>query len=284
MASRRQVRQAAVQLLYARSTSPDIGPGPEFWDLINDRGRIGFDRTRVKILAHLQQGREATAGKLDKIFRDHSANLAAVDPAGKTALRFKEIAEKEAAWAESSGNVVRLSKADIGGWRRELETLLPRSGDLKKERDDLLAKLQSLPPLLLKSITQVFGKLDEYDARVHMVRFPGNHPERRELDQLHRMNDEMTALADQARELGEKVEACQNELDAAIGSASENFELSRLGRVDLAILRLATWEILKQPDLDAAISITEAVDLARAFSGEESAAFVNGVLDQIAKS
>jgi N utilization substance protein B len=48
-------------------------------------------------------------------------------------------------------------------------------------------------------------------------------------------------------------------------------------------LRLATWEILKDPELDAAVSINEAIELARSFSGEESASFVNGLLDQIAK-
>ena len=41
---------------------------------------------------------------------------------------------------------------------------------------------------------------------------------------------------------------------------------------------------MKLPELDAAISINEAVDLARSFSGTESASFVNGVLDKISKT
>jgi N utilization substance protein B len=49
-------------------------------------------------------------------------------------------------------------------------------------------------------------------------------------------------------------------------------------------LRLASWEILKVPKLDAAVSINEAIELARSFSGEEAASFVNGILDQIAKN
>ncbi|MCL4158589.1 UNVERIFIED_CONTAM: hypothetical protein GTU68_059193 [Idotea baltica] len=74
------------------------------------------------------------------------------------------------------------------------------------------------------------------------------------------------------------------ELDQKISAASTNFDISRLSKVDLAILRLATWEIFHLPNLDIAVSINEAIELARSFSGDESAAFVNGILDQIAKS
>jgi N utilization substance protein B len=73
-------------------------------------------------------------------------------------------------------------------------------------------------------------------------------------------------------------------LDEAIDKAAVNFDISRFSKVDLAILRLASWEILKVPKLDAAVSINEAIELARSFSGEEAASFVNGILDQIAKN
>ena len=117
-----------------------------------------------------------------------------------------------------------------------------------------------------------------------MVHFPENYPDQRDLDHLHRLTSEMKNLEKEAVERADQVEASLSELDEAIDKAAVNFDISRFSKVDLAILRLASWEILKVPELDAAVSINEAIDLARSFSGEEAASFVNGILDQIAKN
>jgi N utilization substance protein B len=116
-----------------------------------------------------------------------------------------------------------------------------------------------------------------------MVRFPENYPEQRDLDHLHRLVKEMKTLETETVERADLVEAAIVELDELINQTADNFDINRISKVDLAILRLATWEILKDPELDAAVSINEAIELARSFSGEESASFVNGLLDQIAK-
>ncbi|MDB4549818.1 transcription antitermination factor NusB, partial [Akkermansiaceae bacterium] len=96
--------------------------------------------------------------------------------------------------------------------------------------------------------------------------------------------NEMKELEKEAIKLADHVEAEVATIDKAIDTASANFDIERISKVDLAILRLAGWEIMKLPELDAAISINEAVDLARSFSGPESASFVNGVLDKISKT
>lgn len=284
MASRRQVRQAAVQVLYARFASPGDQGGPEFWELINDKAGHTFDRARVKILAHLQQGREATAAKLDAILIDCTTAILAADPSEKFARELKAMSLSENAWAERCGNLLRLTKADTGGWRRDLEKLLPESDALRKKRAELLPRIEAFPPLQLEDLTSIFEKLKTYDERVRMVRFPENHLEQRDLAHLHRLKKEMKNLEEEASQQADQVEASIPEIDETIDSASDNFDINRLSKVDLAILRLATWEILKLPDLDPAVSINEAIDLARSFSGEQSASYVNGVLDKIAKN
>jgi len=284
MASRRQVRQAAVQLLYARSTSPKDQGGPEFWDLINDRANLTFDKARVKILAHLQQGREAAAAKLLKIFTDSSAAILAADPSEKLAKDLKAHASAEQQWAESCSNLLRLTKADTGGWRRDLHKLLPQSDSLKKERNALLPQTEPFPPLQHEAIKEIFEKLNTYDERARMVHFPENYSEQRDLDHLHRLSAEMKTLESEALARANQVEAAIVELDELIDQTADNFDINRFSKVDLAILRLASWEILKEPEIDTAVAINEAIDLARSFSGEESASFVNGILDQIAKN
>ncbi len=284
MASRRQVRQAAVQLLYARSASPKDQGGPELWDLINDRAGLTFDRARVKVLAHFQQGREAAAKKFLAILTDSATAILAADPSEKLARELKAHAAAEINWTESCGNLSRLLKADTGGWRRDLHALLPGSDQLRKEREALFPKIEPFPPQQKQALHEIFAKLSAYDDRVRMVQFPENYSEQRDLDHLHRLTSEMKTLEDEAVARADLVEAAIVELDELIDQTVDNFDINRISKVDLSILRLATWEILKDPEIDTAVSINEAIDLARSFSGEDSASFVNGILDKIAKA
>jgi N utilization substance protein B len=284
MASRRLVRQAAVQLLYARFASPKDQGGPEFWDLVNDKAALDLDRARVKVLSHLQQGREALIEKLQRLLTECVTAILAADPTEKLARDLKVVTAREHLWAEDCGNLRRLTKADTGGWRQELQKLLPEASELCQNRVEILQRIEGFPPAQYEKFTDIFEKLDKYDARARMVHFPENYPEQRDLDHLHRLSSEMKELEKEAIKLAAQVEAEVATIDKAIETASTNFDIERISKVDLAILRLAGWEIMKLPDLDAAISINEAVDLAYSFSGRESASFVNGVLDKISKS
>ena len=68
------------------------------------------------------------------------------------------------------------------------------------------------------------------------------------------------------------------ELDEVLRSSSRNWELERLGKEELAILRLATYEILHDDDIPDAVAINEAVEIAKTYSGEKASCFINGVL------
>jgi transcription antitermination protein NusB len=73
-------------------------------------------------------------------------------------------------------------------------------------------------------------------------------------------------------------------IDPLIADAATNWRLERLAVLDRLVLRIATHELLlAKPDVPPAVVINEAIELARAFSGEEAARFVNGVLDAIRK-
>ncbi|MGN0711395.1 MAG: transcription antitermination factor NusB [Anaerovoracaceae bacterium] len=72
-------------------------------------------------------------------------------------------------------------------------------------------------------------------------------------------------------------------IDEAIDSASENWKLNRMGKVDLAVTRLAAAELLYMDDIPTSVSINEAVNLAKKFGSEDSGKFVNGILGRLAK-
>jgi N utilization substance protein B len=73
------------------------------------------------------------------------------------------------------------------------------------------------------------------------------------------------------------------EIDAVIKDSLINWELERLSKVDLAILRIGCYTLLFQKDIPAKISIDEAVEIAKEYSQDDAFKFINGVLDSISK-
>jgi len=70
-------------------------------------------------------------------------------------------------------------------------------------------------------------------------------------------------------------------LDAQIQQAAPDFPVDKINRVDLAILRLAIYELLIEKKVPRNVIIDEAIELAKEFANETSPAFVNGVLGHI---
>ncbi len=85
-----------------------------------------------------------------------------------------------------------------------------------------------------------------------------------------------------AEELAAGVMANRAEIDARIAGKSKNWALPRMARVDLNILRLAVFELIFRSDVPRNVAINEAIEIAKKFGTEDSPAFINGILDEIA--
>lgn len=72
------------------------------------------------------------------------------------------------------------------------------------------------------------------------------------------------------------------EIDRLLNEKSGNWKTTRMNKADLAILRLAVYEMKWDEDIPVSVAINEAVELAKKFGGEESPAFVNGILAKLA--
>lgn len=91
--------------------------------------------------------------------------------------------------------------------------------------------------------------------------------------------------SDYASMLVQRCEAHRVGIDQQLASTSENWSLARMPVADRCILRMAVCEMLYVDDVPISVSINEAVELAKAFGGEDdSPRFVNGVLGRIARS
>lgn len=80
--------------------------------------------------------------------------------------------------------------------------------------------------------------------------------------------------------IAEKVEM----IDEKINASATGWKTSRMGKVDLTILRLAVYEIEWDEEVPQGVAINEAVELAKRYGGEESPSFINGVLGKIVNS
>ena len=75
-----------------------------------------------------------------------------------------------------------------------------------------------------------------------------------------------------------------SEIDEIIKKNMENWSLNRIGNVDRAIIRMSIYEMKYVEDIPTNVSFNEAIELAKAFGGEESGRFVNGVLSKIVEA
>lgn len=96
-------------------------------------------------------------------------------------------------------------------------------------------------------------------------------------DQQQMDEDEKKFILKEAEGTKEHLE----EIDQMISKKAKKWSKERMSKVDLAILRLAIYEIYFSNEIPYSVAVNEAVELAKKFSTEESPAFINGILGSI---
>jgi transcription antitermination protein NusB len=79
------------------------------------------------------------------------------------------------------------------------------------------------------------------------------------------------------------VEKNISEIDSYIERFSKGWKINRIAKVDIAIMRLALYEMLYREDVPKVVAVNEAVELAKKFGGEHSPSFINGILGNVIK-
>jgi len=86
-----------------------------------------------------------------------------------------------------------------------------------------------------------------------------------------------------AEELIQGVATNLEQIDQMLEEHSTNWALDRMARVDLSLLRLATYELLFRPEIPTSVVINEAIEVGKRYGTKETPAFVNGILDKISR-
>jgi N utilization substance protein B len=101
-------------------------------------------------------------------------------------------------------------------------------------------------------------------------------------------DDDRASVPADARQFAETlargVFSHREQIDRVIDEFSTNWSLERMARVDLAILRMATYELLFLPEVPTSVVINEAVEVGKRYGTGDTPAFVNGLLDKISRN
>lgn len=112
------------------------------------------------------------------------------------------------------------------------------------------------------------------------------HSEEEMTEQEYFYLDNLVGISDEERQYIQKkadaVREMKEALDQQIDAVADKWQTGRMMKVDLTIIRLAAYEILHDADVPTGVAINEAVELAKRYGTDQSAAFVNAVLAKLA--
>jgi N utilization substance protein B len=111
---------------------------------------------------------------------------------------------------------------------------------------------------------------------------------REPMDKVTGLYWQVRTTTDETRRMAERLaRGAQREvaqIDEVIAKASQNWRMERIAAVDKNIMRIAAYELMREPDTPPSVVIDEAIEMAKRFGEGDSPAFVNGVLDAVSRT
>ena len=287
MYKRRQIRETAIQFLYFA----DLEDGPDasdvqeaFWEIVQESSLRKLTKARAKAVLHIAQGREGRIAKL----AEHSplvlAELKVMDGTSNITSSLKKITKLEnnlSAALDLLKNASR-SKSDNAGLETHLEDVYTANKVTPAVRREWLHALEDFPfwQNKLKDLTANIDQLGRVSERLDAINSTEGLPE---LKHLHSSQEKILSFRNETEALIQGVLTNKETIDARLVDIVENYAPERVTPVDRAILRVGTHEIMNCPDIPTAVSINEAIEIAKKFGDTDSPRFVNGVLDALQK-
>lgn len=286
MYKRRDIREAAVQFLYFA----DLETGPEaadmesvFWEMTQEQSLRQLDQAKAKAVLHVAQGRDSRLAKLNK----HSETLLPTLKAGGDCDRLVDALNKLLADESRMNASVDLLKAsqkkkNSGTLLTETtEAVMAANASLIRCRREARESLLDFPQWkqALEPVIAAISHLDRVSERLTAI--DDTESSVGDFAHIRKSSSEITSFRTETQSLVRGILDHKEAIDAALADVIKNYAPERVAPVDRAILRLATYEITHCEDIPKAVSINEAVEIAKRFSTSESSRFINGVLDAI---
>ena len=258
MLKRRNIREAAIQFLYLA----DLEDGPEaanmeeaFWQMIQESSLKKLNLAKAKAILHVAQGRDGRILKLNQLASAIQPELAAGNRSKDVIAPLKELVTQE---------------NELSRQIEALKSFLQNKSD-NPVPDQMIQDAMDVNHSLIQArlTSQRLASIDDPDSTI--VDFA----------HLRRSSSELSTFRRETQELVAHILQHKEEIDASLAGVIENYAPQRVDPVDRAILRLATYELKMSDDIPRAVTINEAIEIAKKFGTNESARFINGVLDAL---
>ncbi|MGB0774595.1 MAG: transcription antitermination factor NusB [Akkermansiaceae bacterium] len=284
MHKRRDIREAAIQFLYLA----DFEGGPEpcemqesFWEIIQENSIRKLNKAKAKAMLHISQGRNARVAKLV----DHStllkAQLKAADGTAKLATALRQVLTKEGKLSAALDQLSTAShnKSDSIIGENLFDDVCNANSSLKLPRTEWQRALEDFPAWKNKAeaVSSAITQLERISARLESLNGDNNLG----FDHIQSAAQEISQFREETETLVNQVLNHKSAIDEHLQDIVENYSPSRIDPVDRAILRLGAYEILHCGDIPRAVSINEAIEVAKRYGTNDSARFINGILDAV---
>ncbi|MFD2256529.1 transcription antitermination factor NusB [Luteolibacter algae] len=293
MPSRRQIREATIQFLYCSDLEGGAEPSAlrePFWEFLTETDRRNLLVATFRTVHHLAHGRKDRLAEFIERSETATAHLSAFPQAEQLKTLLTCLLALESSWSLAFTRLERIPKdgedADVAEeFKTALAQLFKTEEDLAFNRRQFLKGVEDFPSMKahLEGVAASIRRLERISDRLRMVEHPEKFPEQADLSKLRQSKSEIIELRTETDQLVDAILLAKAKIDEKLAEIVENYTPERINPVDRAILRLGTYEILFT-DIPPKAAINEAIELAKRFGTTDSRRFVNGMLDQVAKS
>ena len=271
MLKRRNIRETAVQFLYFADLegAPEASEMQEtFWHITQETSLRKLAQAKAKAMLHVAQGRDNRITKLIERAPVSQAELKAADGTAPLVSTLKKVLSQERQLSDAVDELKSAvkSKGSDKLSTRHLDDVMLANQTLGGTHQEWHQTLEDFPAWKnrLESITSSINHLARVSERLNAIDDPESSMSRKE-----------------TQTLVQGILTHKESIDAALAAVIENYAPGRVAPVDRAILRLATYEMKYCEDIPKAVSINEAIEIAKRFGSTDSARFINGVLDAL---
>lgn len=289
MHKRREIRETAVQFLYFADLEGGADPSAmqdTFWQITQENSLRKLAQAKAKAILHIAQGRESRIAKLSERVPLALAELKAAGNLTGLTVPLRALLRQES----KLNAALELLKSAIQSKSGD-ELIEPRLKDVfianRVVKDARLTwdnTLDDFPAWRnkLEAINAATAHLERISTRFDAIEnLDSTEPPAHGVEHLRASSQQITSFRTETEALVQGVLNHKEELDEKLGSIVENFSPERVDPVDRAILRIGAYEISHCDDIPRAVSINEAIEIAKRFGTTESSRFINGILDAL---
>ena len=286
MSKPRNIREAAIQFLYLA----DLENGPEasnmqeaFWQMIQESSLKKFNLAKTKAILHVTQGRDDRLNKLNELATDAQAQLATESRTQPLVAALKRLISQEKNLSkeiEALTLVVQNKKTEAVP-DQLIRAVIDANEALIQTRSAWNEQLSSLPDckMNMEALNASISHLERASQRLASMEDP--NASMHAFAHLHSSSAELESFRQETQKLVSRILLHKEEIDHMLAGVIENYTPQRVDPVDRAILRLAAFELKISDDIPRAVAINEAIEIAKKYGTNDSARFINGVLDAL---